>query len=101
MKKIYRRMRGYRLSGFPVQRNQDWCSGLIAVCQSVLGECLTALGMFEEAEDLRLRSHDLLLSSKRKNDLQTTAARKRIISLDGKWNRPKKTDAWRGASQAP
>ena len=73
----------------------------IALGPSVLGECLTALGMFEEAEDLLLRSHDELVGSRGKDNLQTIAARERIIALFTKWNNPKEADAWRDASQAP
>lgn len=57
--------------------------------------------MFEEAEDLLLRGLDALVSSNGKNNLQTKAARERIIVLYTKWNRPKKADAWRDVSQAP
>ena len=72
----------------------------MGVCQSVLGECLTALEMFEEAEHLLLRGHDVLVSSKGESSLQTIAARNRIVVLYTKWEKPKKANSWSEASQA-
>ena len=57
--------------------------------------------MFEEAEDLLLRGLDALVGSKGKNNLQTIAARERIIVLYTKWKRPKKADALRDTPPAP
>ncbi len=73
---------------------------MIAVCQSVLGECLTARGVFEEAEDLLLRGYQGLAGTKGEPH-QTLAARRRIMALYAAWGQPERAGTWEEALQTP
>ncbi|MCJ7691709.1 MAG: tetratricopeptide repeat protein, partial [Clostridiaceae bacterium] len=61
-----------------------------ALTKSGLGDCLTALERFQEAESLLLESYPLLKEKRGENDKFTLKALDRTIRLYKAWDKPNK-----------
>ena len=77
--------------------SDDWRT---AHAESVLGECLTALGRYEEAEPLLLKSYLVIRTQKGETDVHTRDAARRIRALYDVWARPDKVAAWQARVQS-
>jgi serine/threonine-protein kinase len=67
----------------------------VALTESALGDCLAALGRFEEAEPLLVRSPPRIEAVLGQSDRRTHAALRRIINLYEAWDRPEKAAEYR------
>ncbi len=65
-------------------------SWLLAQAESVLGESLTALERFAEAEDYLTRSYEVIREARGADDLKTRDAQDRLVELYRAWNQPDK-----------
>ncbi len=65
-----------------------------AGAESALGECLSALGRFEEAESLLLRSQAVLESELGSANTQTRVAGRRLARLYEDWGKPSNAERW-------
>ncbi|MEW6744383.1 MAG: serine/threonine-protein kinase [Planctomycetota bacterium] len=70
---------------------------LIAYAESVLGNCLTALGRHDEAEELLLGSFPVIEKLYGpSHPTRTQEAMRRIVALYEAWGKPAQAQAWRG-----
>ena len=67
----------------------------IGEAESVLGECFTALGRYEEAEGLLLDAHRLLKDGSGWEGEEAQATRTRLVALYEAWGRPDRAAAYR------
>jgi len=74
---------------------------LTAHTKSVLGECLTNEGFFDDAQPLLLESYPILESKHGSGSPQARAALERIIALYEAWNRPDRVELWRSRLVTP
>jgi tetratricopeptide (TPR) repeat protein len=75
-----------------------------AEAESLLGECLTRLGRFAEAQPLLLRSYRILADDRGSAERRDLTALQRLIELYDAWGQPEQADQWRArllASQNP
>jgi tetratricopeptide (TPR) repeat protein len=70
---------------------------LIAYAESVLGECMVALGEYEDAERLLLDSHAVISTGWGDGNLYTELARQRLVKLYEAWGRPDLASSWRAS----
>lgn len=70
----------------------------IAITQGALGECLTVLGRYEEAELLLLESCSRLAPQEGEANDQARSALDRIIALYEAWEKPEQAAEWRARS---
>ena len=66
-----------------VLKKHDW---LIANARSILGECLTKLARFTEAEPLLIDSAHALQGNSKASEDRTTEAIQRVVDLYEAWN---------------
>ncbi len=72
----------------------------MGVPKSLLGETLTALGRYDEAERLLLEAHGVLKDIPGQQRREAMATRARLVALYEAWGRPEKTISYRaGASK--
>jgi eukaryotic-like serine/threonine-protein kinase len=67
----------------------------IGEAKGLLGECLTAMGRYDEAEALLLDAHRLLKAGPGWEGEQAQATRLRLVALYEAWGRPEKATAYR------
>jgi serine/threonine protein kinase/Tfp pilus assembly protein PilF len=70
----------------------DW---RIAVAESLLGACLTALARYDEAEPLLVNANAALKDVAGQQGREATATRDRLVALYEAWARPEKAAAYR------
>ncbi|MCP4246449.1 MAG: serine/threonine protein kinase [bacterium] len=70
----------------------------IAVTEGALGECLTALGRYEEAEALLLESYSRLAPQEGEENDEARQACERIAALYEAWGEPERAAEWRARS---
>ncbi|MFH1746914.1 MAG: tetratricopeptide repeat protein [Planctomycetota bacterium] len=70
-------------------------SQIAAQTTSILGQCLTCLGQYEQAEPLLLASFQTIQAAKGNQCIETHNALQRIIALYESWNQPEKVTQWR------
>jgi tetratricopeptide (TPR) repeat protein len=67
----------------------------IAITQNLLGDCLTALGRYADAEPLLLDSYEQLRANPDAPAEQVRQALERIIGLYHAWGKPGRAAEWR------
>ena len=72
---------------------------LHANTESTLGECLTALGRFGEAEPLLLRSYPVIKAKWGASGEHTQRALRRIVDLYAAWGKPDEAATYRPLQQ--
>ncbi len=60
----------------------------LAISRGLLGECLTAMGRYEEAESLLLQSYEVIREKAPERNLRTRQALQRLIDLYQAWDKP-------------
>jgi tetratricopeptide (TPR) repeat protein len=73
----------------------DW---LVGQAESLLGESLTALASYDEAERLLLDAHGILKDVPGQQSLEAEATRARLVTLYEAWGRPEKAVHFRIAA---
>lgn len=68
---------------------------LIARTESAMGECLTSQKRYAEAEALLTKSHDALSKTQGAQNPRTLLARRRLVELYHKWNKPELASKYR------
>ena len=67
----------------------------LARAESTLGECLTALQRFDEAEPVLVGAYEALLGAKGEAFAATVTALQRVITLYDAWGKPEQAAEWR------
>jgi tetratricopeptide (TPR) repeat protein len=67
---------------------------------SMLGECLTGLSAYDEAEQLLVDSYSVISTQLGETDQRALAALRRIITLYDAWDKPEQSREW-GAKSPP
>jgi tetratricopeptide (TPR) repeat protein len=68
---------------------------LAVYTESLLGECLTGLGRYDEAERLLLHAYPLLRDQPGADPEPTLAAARRLVKLYEAWGKPDEAARWR------
>ena len=73
----------------------DEAQRLTPYTQSLLGECLTALGRYEQAEVLLLESHSVISQNHGEQHEQALESANRLVDLYQAWGKPRQAAEWR------
>lgn len=75
-------------------------NGRSANIESILGSCLTALGMYDDAEPLVLSAYETLDTCRSAPPTQTTTGLDRVVQLYEAWGKPDQAAQWRNRRKA-